>query len=168
MRYDLLRTAIITRAQADTGSGGLFETGAQLVNAIGYAVESRIAAGFNAKMPYISFSFLQSEQADGYDYDLCAILVQFHVWNTMARDADSDICHTILERLSGNATTQADREPDYGFHRWTGDLYLGLPPPDPIWKLSKMHLVTPNVESHEDGVWHFIQTYRVHASRVKP
>lgn len=167
MRDDLLTAAIIARVKADTGAGGLWGASGRLLTAVNYVIEGRTATGLQTETPYVTFSYPVREQVDGFSYDLLSYVVHFHVWDLVERQATGERPMAIVARLFGNASENANRTPDYGFHRWQGDLYQALPPPGAVWKMSLMHRVA-GAEAHEDSVWHFIETYRVHLTRVVP
>lgn len=164
MNVDAVRTAIIARVQDDTGSGGLWASGAKLINAVQYSIPGRNNAGLEVALPYVTFDFVAREQNDGFNYDLVEHVFRFHVWDSMAARPTPSRCESIMSRLLGNAIANSDRVPTYGFHRHHLSLTsTGLP--GAPWDPSLCYRIGGN-EAHEDGVWHFIETYRVNLTRV--
>lgn len=164
-----IKEAVIARVQADTGSGGLWASAAKLINSITYGFEGRVdVTGIRGAQPYVSFDFPAIEESDGYTHELQEFHLRFHVWYHFLRNKDAAItaAANIVDRLYGDATTQATRNtPTYGFHRHTlvlttvGD--AGAP-----WATGKMWKTSSN-ESHEREALHFIETYRVNMSRTR-
>jgi hypothetical protein len=162
-----LNQAIIARVRADTGAGGLWATGARLINAISYTFEARgDTTGVGVAMPYVTFEMTNSETRDGYGFDLQEIYMRFHVWYAFLRNKDAAItaAANIVDRLYGNALAINTRVPSYGFHRHLLVLTTTGIAATP-WATGMMWKTSSN-EAHEHEALHFIETYRLNMSRV--
>ena len=144
-----LATAILARAQADTGSGGLYEGSAwSLINDFAY---HRQAAA--TSRPYATFHIPSAgNESDTFTDDVALASVFMRVVVPMEDAGDGGTPLTtasdILVRLIGDASQQGDLTPTYGFHRHklsdaTTDTYT--------------HMVLVNQsEAHDDDAEEFV------------
>lgn len=106
-----ITTAIIDRLEADTGTGGLFAAGANLVSGVYY-----IRAADNATRPYIVLNVSMGEDhaltSDGCEFNLLVRIV------AAASDGGAAL-QAIWNRVFGDSMLQAGRVPSYGLHRHT-------------------------------------------------
>ena len=149
-------TAIRTRALADTGSGGLFASGANLVTGI-YAETGSQTLAF----PYITIT-LFDEEDDTFAKDGSIVNVQFHIYHNAVASGIGPIeaCGAIIERLRGDATQQSNRVPTYGFHRHKLTLSQSG---GALWGAGLMRRLR-GTTAHEKDVYHFIEEYEVRQS----
>lgn len=144
MNVKAVTKMLYDRAQADTGTGGLFDSGGALINAFNF---TRAAPG-TAK-PFVVFEIEGGtpEQDDTFDEDQVEIQVVFGIAEDLTDAAwfasESDIANRIYEL----------------FHRWTGTLSGG-------WTASKMWRVSsaPLQENPYDAVWG--ESYRLRITKA--
>lgn len=113
MSPGLISKAILTRIQADTGSGGLFSASG------GTAYSTITDAGWNTirgdkLRPYVTW-----EISGTADNALTADDIVYEVTFTCIDEASRgcDRLDTVWNRLFGNAMLISGRVPSYGFHR---------------------------------------------------
>jgi len=150
-----LWNAVYARIKADTGAGGLWQGGSPTL----------ITAAFNsdaardAVFPYVVFDVASYTSEDTFAADMKEVSIRFSVYAEKFPNTTGATMTTgaqILARLYGNAVSQAARVPTYGFHRW-------LPTLSGSWVASQM-MQTGQFEAHEDGIYHWIDEYRVFAT----
>jgi hypothetical protein len=93
MDLALVSDAIETRITGDTGSGGLYETGAQLINTVGF---DTLMGGESP--PYIIVEFPGSDEDDTFPDNAVDITVDFRVV-TLNRHGSWSDDSAILKRL---------------------------------------------------------------------
>ena len=144
-----LATAILARAQADTGSGGLYEGSAwSLINDFAY---HRQAAA--TSRPYATFHIPSAgNESDTFtdDVALASVFMRVVVPVEDAGDGGTPLTTAadIIDRLIGDGSRQSDGNPTYGFHRHSvaagaTDVY------------TKMRLVSQS-EAHDDDAEEFV------------
>jgi hypothetical protein len=109
--------AIFDRVKADTGTDGLYKSGAWNIISGAYSVFGTPAA---ITYPYLLVG-VRLEQDHSLTADEWTATATFTVWDQVqnyASSADFDTRITaVMDRLHGNAVLQAGRIPTYGFHR---------------------------------------------------
>lgn len=103
--------ATIDRLEADTGSGGLFNSGSPLVSGVYY-----IRAADASTRPYIVLNVSMTEEhaltSDGCEFVLGVRIVG------NASDGGAAL-QSIWNRVFGDGVLQSGRTPSYGLHRHT-------------------------------------------------
>lgn len=150
-----LYDAIVTRAKADTGSGGLFNTTSPLVNAF-YVNRTPPETGF----PYVICNLVGADGRHAFNKSVFEIRVRMAVFMERQSHTVSDPLlrvSNILERLRGNwSSSSPATAPTYGFDRHP----LALTAP---W--SGTHMIYETVfDESDDSYWQFVQQYRLFAS----
>ena len=149
-------TRIVTRAEADnSGLGSLFYASAPLVTTIAWddVIGSKVS-------PYITMAFVSSDNIDdGFDTDVTRWQWDFNVWIKKEIGISANVGAGIVDRLYGNATTQSDLVPDWGFHRYEFGVTLTSG-----WDMTSCYHVA-SAEAHELDYLHFIETFEVLLSR---
>lgn len=142
-------TAIKTRLEADTGTGGLFKSGAALVSGC-YSV---LAPPLADDYPYLLIDHEGDDVLDGFGLNFIQRAFRVHVFAEVANGlAPVD---AILNRIYGDG----DRSPTYGLHRHSLTLASGG------W--------TGSVVEYRDTIWnsdvdiyHVIQRYVTRFSKA--
>lgn len=109
-------TAIINRIKADTGTGGLYQSGAYNIISGAYSIFGTPAA---IVYPYllVAVRLEQDHSLPADEFNVTATFTVFdQVQNYETGQFDSRVS-TAMDRLHGNAVLQAGRVPTYGFHR---------------------------------------------------
>lgn len=150
--------AIGARAYADTGTGGLFASGANLVTGVW---NTRVPEG--TAFPYIQYNVVTSRQDDAFRMRSIEIELDFHIYVAERPQAGGTDPFqrgvAILERLAGDWSVQGTYLPSYGFDRHPLDLSAGS------WTGGYMERIGGS-EQHEDGMLHWVESYRLTASKV--
>ena len=150
--------AIGARAYADTGSGGLFASGSELITGF---YNTRVPEG--AEFPYVEYNVVSSQQADAFAMRVVEIELDMHVYVAERPQAGGTDPFqrgaAILARIAGDWSEQATRLPSYGFDRHPLDLSAGT------WTGGYMERIGGS-EQHEDGMLHWVESYRLTASKV--
>lgn len=154
-----LLTDVYNRLLADTGSGGLF-AGTPLVNGAYnvYAPSSTAASAY----PYIIFNAETSENVDSFN--TAVVDARFSVHTYVAEEDASGIApwsrgKAIVARVRGDWDAQAGRTPSFGLDRWQPTLTGSG------WSASIVVSDT-EMEQHEEGVMHWVQSFRCLVSKA--
>lgn len=152
--------AVYDRAQADTGSGGLFESsGTNLLTGF-YNTRLPTDQGFPAVVYEISSAFAD----DGFAKAIRDIDIRFHIFTKEEpTDGGTDgwtLLANISARIGGDWTSQSDRVPTYGFDRFEPTLTGGF--------TADIMALVDSIENHEpeNGILHQIDTYSLLISRA--
>lgn len=134
MNAALVSDAILARITSDTGTGGLYETGDQLINGVYFDVEDP-----GATVPYLVVSFPTIDEDDTFptdavDMDVTIELVSDRRTSTFSADAE------VLGRIKTR------------FHRW-GMTLSG-------YAATTMQRVTGST-AHDEVFRHYIESYSV-------
>lgn len=124
-----LMDAIRDRLQADTGSGGLFASGAELVSSV-WPVRAPEesdgywhAAGKDAEDPHIVFNVRATGAPDGFRTKSRAVEISLAIYVKPSHDPASDPLEdlgAIAARVEGDWEAQSvGTAPTYGLVRWT-------------------------------------------------
>lgn len=109
--------AIYDRLLGDTGTGGLFAVGSELVNGIRV---NQLTPG--TERPYILINTVsETAQDEGFTHDGHLVTTQVTVY-TNPRDGGLEAMRAILRRIYGDAVEQSDNLPTYGLMRWKPDI----------------------------------------------
>jgi len=107
---DYITKAIITRLKADTGAGGLYESGSwHYVKGV-YAYR----AADDADRPFIKVNVSQ-RNSDTLTSDGCEFTVSLSIVSNNSEGGA--LLQTIWNRVFGDAMLQTGRVPTYGLHR---------------------------------------------------
>jgi len=153
MNLQAFNTAIDARLRADTGAGGMFAAGVELVTGL---FDNFVSP--NQHMPYVVYTVASATQSDAFNADI--IKIMFYVSVYVSKNGNPTAAaqaSAILWRIYGNAMEVSTRVPTYGLHRhplvvaggWTGSL------------LSRFDSQT----QHEENYYHFIEVYQTYISR---
>jgi hypothetical protein len=148
-------SAVKARAEADTGTGGLF-AGSPLVSAI-YSVMAPPGLLASGQYPYLLTNVVSVTGLDGFTIDHREVVFDIHTVAEM-RNGPA-IGEYIRERLYGDAMAHADRVPTYGFHRHVLELAEG----DFVGGVVE-HIGI--AEQHEEDTFHWVDSFRTHISRA--
>lgn len=131
MNNNAICAAIVTRLQADQGSGALFATGGApgLIRAV-----YRNMAPPNAEMPYVVFDCKDEATENTFNSDVLLVRIAFAIF--IPTTSPPSLMDTILDRIYGDASLQPTGVPSFGLHRhpltlatgtWTGGtvMYTG-------------------------------------------
>lgn len=147
---------IYDRAQADTGSGGLFNSGNELITGI-----YNTFAPFDTAYPYIVYFLPAVTATTAFRKEIVQVDVQFSLFvETTGGSSGSSsgydgllVASNILARVYGDsATAQSFGTPTYGFQRWKPTL-------SGSWTADTM-IHQNSATQHEAGLYHFIEEYR--------
>lgn len=165
MSLSLVAAAIRTRALADTGTGGLFNVGSPLVKSCTheYAPATDSATNLADLLPYIVFTFPSWEEDQTFSSEMQRITCSFHVYTL--RENGAVVGANIMDRIYGDAVTQANRTPTYGFHRHTLVLGSQVGLGNATWYPSAMRRTSRNT-AHERDVYHYIESYHIDLTRA--
>ncbi len=156
--------AVYDRLTGDTGTGGLFATGANLVRAV-YNTRAPMNAEGTTAFPYIVYSVFESDPSESafrtrvwrrrIRFD---VLVESEANNTidpLARGAD------ILRRVEGNWEDQvAGTAPTFGIDRWKPDISAGG------WTADIFDAVDSGEDhSFQDGYYAWFITFDIRCSK---
>jgi hypothetical protein len=112
-----INQAIYDRIKADTGSGGLYKSGAWSIISGAYSV---FGSPNPMVFPYLLWS-IRMEQDHSLPADEFNVTATFTVYDQIQDYVTSSEYHarvtSVLDRLHGNAVLQNGRVPTYGFHR---------------------------------------------------
>jgi hypothetical protein len=144
---------IKTRAESDTGTGGLFNAGTPLVSGIYNTFASPALTDQNK---YIVFSVASASQEDGFDIDVITYTFRFSVFAPVSGGLAAP--SAIIDRLYGNGVASSGNLATYGFHRWLPSLTGG-------WTASVCQRVDQDTQHGED-VYQFVETFRVTCSKA--
>lgn len=148
---------ILARAQADTGTGGLFNSGTPLVTGIFNTFGPRGQA-----FPHMIFVLESAAQRDAMNTSTRLVQWGLHTYieeKPASGAAPFAAYSTIMERVLGDWTAQSNRTPSYGFDRWTPTLSGSG------WSATITEH-TGSRTSHETGFLHFIEDFQVWVSKA--
>lgn len=148
-----LWTKIKARAAADTGTGGLFKVGSELVSGIYNTFANPSLADQNS---YIVFSVASAGQDDAFALDVITYTFRFAVFSPVSAGLAGP--SAIIDRLYGDALDQAGRVPTFGFHRWQPTLAGD-------WTATVCQRVDQDT-NHSEDVYSFIETFRITCSKA--
>lgn len=143
------------RAVADTGSGGLFNSGNELVTGF-FNIRAPAEQGF----PLVVNTILTGLDASAFSTGVETIIGQFDVW--CAEQPPSGATDPLLRlsqieaRLRGDWTT-GTVTPSYGFHKFKPTLSGMVSDP---WVASPMQ-ITNTSEQHEEGMFHLVLSWEL-------
>jgi hypothetical protein len=102
------------------------------------------------------FQVTESREFDTMRGDGIRLTIEFHIYD-VAEGNTNDNCRNIIDRIRGDAATQSNKLPTYGFHRRV--------PTDLVstWSASQF-INTGGATAHERDVLHYIETYEVTGS----
>lgn len=146
--------AIRARALADTGTGGLFASGANLITGFyNTFAQPRVV---DEEDPYIVFSVASASQGDGFDIDVIEYTFRFSVFTPVA--AGLAIPSAIIDRIYGDGVSSSGNLATYGFHRWKPTLSGG-------WTATVCQRVDQDT-NHSENCYCFVETFRVTCSKA--
>jgi hypothetical protein len=145
---------IKARAEADTGTGGLFKVGDELVSGIYNTLAPPEVV--TEEDPYIVFSVASASQDDAFDLDVITYTFRFSVFSPVS--VGLAIPGAIIDRLYGNGVASSGNLATYGFHRWLPSLTGG-------WTASVCHRIDQDT-NHSEDVYQFVETFRVTCSKA--
>lgn len=152
-----LTSAIVRRLKDDTGPGGLFASGAELV--------TRVYINRNPNPPASAFPYLQLNlsgvtNADAMDTGVGEVHYRVNVFmkpGVVDEGATDAAGWAVLERVKGDWEAQASGHPSFGLHRWQPTLTGN-------W-IADICEHIDSITQHEDDALHWVHTYRVFLSR---
>lgn len=144
---------IKTRAESDTGTGGLFNVATPLVSGIYNTFASPTMTDQNK---YIVFSVASAAQEDGFDIDVITYTFRFAVYTPVSGGLAA--ASAIIDRLYGNGVSSSGNLATYGFHRWLPTLTGG-------WTASVCQRIDQDT-NHSEDVYQFIETFRLTCSKA--
>ncbi len=110
--------------------------------------------------PYVVSNVGSWVATNAFTKDINELVVRFSTFHGMEQSSSTDplqTCSTILGRIYGNwSSASPGTAPTYGFHRHTLSVSG--------WTGSIMEFVSAR-EEHTQGVYHFIQEYRLWLSK---
>lgn len=153
-----LWSSIVARIDADTGSGGLAESGG--VNTLTGAFNNR--AKENQTFPFVTFNVVNAVDVNAFTTGVIEVDLDLHIWaKDKPTDGDTDgfeLIQGIATRLYGDwLTTSA--APTFGFHNfqptlssWTGDVFNHQ----------------DSIEAHEPdaGILHQVESFTIIVSKA--
>jgi hypothetical protein len=140
--------AIKARAEADTGSGGLFGT----PNLITGIYNTLAVPTLTDQSKYVVFSVAAAAQEDAFDTDVVTYIFRLSVFSPVA--AGLAVPSAIIDRLYGNGVSQSGNLASYGFHRWKPTLS------GTSWNADVMHRIDQDT-NHTATVYQFVETYQI-------
>lgn len=148
MNVKAIYQAIKARLESDTGTGGLFASGAELVSSVqDYWVMPK------QPLPVIVIDIPSIVDMSGFSVDSKTATVRIHTFNSR-NPAEVDGTSDILARIYGDS----NRTPTYGLHRHTLVVSGG-------WTATKIiHRNSTSV--HEEDVYHFVDEFEFVFSRA--
>lgn len=111
--------AIEDRIKADTGTGGLYLSGAwntTILQGGAWAMNARPTVAPASLFPYLVFG-VQAQGTHGFIDDLFECTATFNVYDESVQGLSR--ISSVLDRLFGNAVLVSGRTPGWGFHRHT-------------------------------------------------
>lgn len=171
MNLDGLANAIRARVQADTGSGGAWETSGlyKLTSVLHEDGQRATQTGaIDALYPYMVYSLISADTGeDGFTSDSVSTDWRLHVFDdkkNTATGAEGALRSLgILNRLFGDALAQSNRVPTFGFHRHQLSLTVTGDASAP-WAAGVCEIERLN-SNHDEDAYHWIYTMRVRQSR---
>lgn len=152
MNATRLFVAIKARLDADTGAGGLFATGANLISGV---YQTIAPTTLNDDNSYIVFSVASVQNQDAFTMDVVEYTIYLSVFAPV--DGGTAAPQAIIDRIYGNAISQAGRIPTYGLHRHS------LVLTSTSWKGGIMHRIDQQT-NHSETVLNYVEVYRVTCS----
>lgn len=149
MNATRLFVALKARLDADTGTGGLFATGANLISGVYNTLAPTTLTDTNS---YIVFNVASAEQMDGFNIDVIEYTFYLSIFTPV--DSGLSAAQAIIDRIYGNALSQAGRVPTYGLHRHSLTLT------STSWRGGIMHRIDQQT-NHTETVYQHIETYRI-------
>lgn len=147
-----LMAAINTRLANDTGTGGLYATGANLITWHGWAVPEGQA------MPFVSMAIVDAQPSDSFRTKTDIVLFQVATVVDLNSSNPEQRAADILERIDGNWEAVAyGTPPAYGLDRWQ--------PTVTGWSPSIIERVRTSQTQNEDGALQFVSEFRVYISK---
>ena len=154
--------ALRARLLADTGSGGLFASGAALVNGC-----YNTRAPSNATPPYIVYTVLAAERVEGFELAMRTIGIDIDVYvpvesTTSALSDPINVGGQILDRLEGDWFVQSyPHNPTFGLNRHLLTLS------GTTWTPDRLEGQT-TVPSHTDEMYVWTDSYNLNISITAP
>ena len=113
-----INSVLRTRALADTGSGGMFNTTTPLINAWNWN-----AVPVGTSYPYVIQSVASSASQNAQQLDVIECRYRFGIWHERISQSDTDPLLKLSQieaRIYGDwSKTTPTTPPTYGFHRFT-------------------------------------------------
>lgn len=131
--------AIRTRALADTGAGGLFQTGTPLITGWFWSWAPPAQA-----FPYVVANFINTSEDDTFDRDEYVARIQFSIY--LGRESAESTAITIANRIRTR------------FHRWLMGNVDG-------WIAGQMARRDGN-ENHTEEAYNFVEEYDVRVAKT--
>ncbi len=149
-------TMLANRAEADTGTGGLFS------NQIG---ENPLITGWygvlaptNQPFPYCVASIASKTPNDAFGADVLQVRWNVSVFSLVRHGPAQP--SAILRRIYGNWSASGSQT--YGFHRWQPSMTSA-----DGWAASAMRFIS-EFEQHDEDVYQHGQQYEFYLSRTNP
>jgi hypothetical protein len=117
MIFSTIERAILDRIKADTGTGGLYVSGAwntTFLSGGAWANTGRPNVARASLYPYLVYS-MNATGAHGFIDDAWEVSITFTVYDEPINGVSR--ITSVLDRLFGNAIITSGRTPTYGFHR---------------------------------------------------
>lgn len=152
MNLKYIAQAIQDRAEADTGSGGLYNVSAPLIT--GWYWEQGPAT---ATYPYVVAMLADDGEADTFGKSGRELTFYFHIYvtrDTTAPQTAADSAADIQARIFGSGTPNS---PTYGFHRWQTTLPVGSS------MVATTMARTGGTSASDRDTVHLIETYTLNA-----
>jgi hypothetical protein len=109
--------AILDRLKADTGTGGLYQSGAWNLISGAWAAAAPAAATFPYLVWTLNWSAAPSRQAD--EYELIASFTIYDDASVYVDDSNfANRVSPVMDRIHGDAVLQSGCVPTYGFNRY--------------------------------------------------
>ena len=153
MNNDEILIAIRNRLLADT-------TLTAMLSATGVVAEVANVASYPTVYPYISVNIVSNQHADAFDVDVVDVEVDVHLHFLTA--AGTDPPTNALQRVYGNALSQAGRVPTYGLHRHI----LGSVGTSPYAFSAGLVWRSNQIEDHDEDHYHYIESYKFVMSKA--
>lgn len=160
-----LSDAIRDRAEADTGSGGLFETGSTLISGIYLnKAPAQVGAAGDPAFPYVVFSTGDGFNDDSFRTRTVVREITFDVYQASEESGVdvADVSSKIIGRLIGDWTEQsAGSPPSFGFDRFVPDLSAVS------WSAGPMQFESDaDLSGDEDGLLRYRLTFSLRVNKA--
>ena len=156
MNINGLAQAIRARALADTGTGGMFNSGSPLLKSFlhYFGPEAATDAQLSAIVPYCVFAVGPIHSDPGYNENQYEADVEMHIFDARKLGHSAVTIEAISDRLMGDAIAQTNRTPTYGFDRHQLVLTNAGPEAHGPWSPGPLRFVslTP---LHDTDFWHY-------------
>lgn len=154
MNQAALWVAIYARLTGDTGTGGLFNVGNELVAGVYNTMPTELQVNEDSK--YVVFSVASASQGDAFDMDVVEYTFRLSVFTPVK--AGLTAASAIIDRVYGNGVASSGNLATYGLHRWLPSLSGG-------WTATVCQRVDQDT-NHSEDVYQFVETFRVTCSKA--